>query len=504
MADKQQPEPRLRVSRGRRTADIRIRRRRTDQGGLSRVLGVSALFSTAYGNVGSSIYYALGVTALFALGLTPLVFVISGIFFLGTALTYAEGTAAMPEAGGSTTFARRAFGRGFSFLVGWAQILNYIVTIAISAFAVPGYLSVFYAPLKESPWNILGGIVVTIALGAVNVIGIRESGRVNTILAIVDLATQALLVVIGMILLFNVDLLTQNIDFGTAPTLKQFLLGVSISMIAYTGIETVSNLAEETRNPARTVPRSILLTFATVMVMYTLIPIVALSAMPVEMLPDGTFATKLGTEFLEDPVLGIVVAFDIGGIAQQLLELWIGLLAATILALATNAGMLGISRLSYSLGRNGLLPSAFAKLHPVRRTPVNAIVVAVVLTCVLIIPGRVTVLASLYAFGAMLSFTFAHASIIRLRVKEPDLERPFFIPMNVTIRGYRIPLPAVIGAIATSFAWFVVVLTQRTSWFIGFPWLAIGIAYYLWQRRRPPKAVPALSRARVTKRSVRR
>ena len=483
MTERPPGEPRLRISRGRRVGDVRVIRRRPRRG-LERVLGVPGLFSAAYGNVGSSIYYALGVTSLYALGLTPLVFVISGVFFLFTALTYAEGTAAMPEAGGSTTFARRAFGEGFSFIVGWAQILNYVVTIAISAFAVPNYLSVVWPALKTFPDNAIAGIVVTAALGALNIIGIKESSRINISLALVDLASQALLVVMGFFIVFNVDVLTSNvIDAGKAPSLEQFLLGIAISMIAYTGIETVSNLSEETRNVARAVPRSILLTFATVMVLYTLGPIIALSAMPVELV-DGVYETRLATEFLTNPVLGIVSEFALGGFAQNAMEVWVGLLAATILILATNAGMLGISRLAYSLGRNGLLPASISELHPTRRTPVNGIIVTVILTSLLILPGKVTVLASLYSFGAMLSFTFAHASILRLRVTEPELERPFRIAWNWHVRGHRLPITALLGAAATSFAWIVVVATQLSSWVIGFPWLALGLLYYLWQRRR--------------------
>ena len=483
MADRPPEEPRLRISRGRRPGDIRIRRQRSRRGGLARVLGVSALFSAAYGNVGSSIYYALGVTALYALGLTPVVFVISGVFFLFTALTYAEGTAAMPEAGGSTIFARRAFGNGFAFLVGWAQILNYVVTIAISAFAVSGYLSVFWSPMKTAPWNVLGGIVVVLALAALNILGARESSRINTTLAVIDLISQAMIVSIGFSLVFNVDLLTSNVEFGTAPTVVQFLLGISISMIAYTGIETVSNLSEEARNPGRTVPRSILLTFVTVMVIYTLIPLVALSAMPVQLV-DGVYETKLATEFLSNPVLGIVSEFGLGAAVQDVFERWVGLLAAIILVLATNAGMLGLSRLAYSLGRYRLLPQQLARLHPTRRTPVNAIIVTVVLTILLILPGKMTVLANLYSFGAMLSFTFAHASIVRLRVSEPELERPFHIPWNWHVRGYEIPITALLGGAATTGAWLVVVITQSTSWYIGFPWLGVGLLFYLWQRQR--------------------
>ena len=86
--------------------------------GLERVLGAGALFSTAYGNVGSSIYYALGLVAVFALGLTPVVFVIAGLIFIATAATYTEATTMYPEAGGSSSFARRAFNEFWSSLAG--------------------------------------------------------------------------------------------------------------------------------------------------------------------------------------------------------------------------------------------------------------------------------------------------------------------------------------------------------------------------------------------------
>src|SRR6184192_848532 len=150
---------------------------------LRRVHGTGALFSAAYGNVGSSIYYALGVTAAFALGLTPLVFVIAGLFFAATAATYAEGTVSFPEAGGSSSFARHAFNEVVSFGAAWAQMLNYIITIAISAFFVPHYLSIFWEPLRQNPWDIVGGAVVIVLLVALNIVGIQESARINVVLA---------------------------------------------------------------------------------------------------------------------------------------------------------------------------------------------------------------------------------------------------------------------------------------------------------------------------------
>src|SRR2546427_1537403 len=199
------------------------RRRRREQA-LERVLGTPALFATAYGNVGSSIYYALGVTAVFALGLTPIVFVIAGIIFAATALTYTEGTVRYPEAGGSASFARHAFDELVSFGAGWAQMLNYVITIAISAFFVPHYLSIFWSPLRENPWDIVGGAIVIVLLVSLNVVGIREAAGLNIFLAVVDFATQLLLVLLGFYLILSPNTLVENIHLGTVPTWGDFFL----------------------------------------------------------------------------------------------------------------------------------------------------------------------------------------------------------------------------------------------------------------------------------------
>src|SRR6266480_7606003 len=192
--------------------------RRRRQQGLERVLGTPALFATAYGNVGSSIYYALGLVAGIALGLTPLVFLISGLIFAATAATYAEGTVRFPEAGGSSSFARHAFDELVSFLAAWAQMLNYIITIAISAFFVPHYLSIFWAPLRDNPWDIIGGAAVIVVLVLLNIVGIQESARLNIFLALIDFGTQVLLVLLGFALIFSPSTLVDNIHWGTAPT----------------------------------------------------------------------------------------------------------------------------------------------------------------------------------------------------------------------------------------------------------------------------------------------
>jgi APA family basic amino acid/polyamine antiporter len=302
--------------------------------GLERVLGVNALFATAYGNVGSSIYYALGLVAAFALGLTPVVFVITGIFFFCTAATYAEATAMYPEAGGSSSFARRAFDEFVSFFAAWAQMLNYTITVAISAFFVPHYIGgLFWEPLRSAPGDIIFGAGVIAVLAAVNVVGIKESAGVNILLAVVDFLTQLLLVLIGALLILSPDTLVENVRLGVAPTWKDFLLAIPIGMIAYTGIETVSNMAEEAKDAPATIPGAINRVRIAVYAIFFTLPAVALSALPVERDPrTGEYFTLLGRPeeeggFAGDPILGVVKQLELGPL-QSAGELYVGVLAA--------------------------------------------------------------------------------------------------------------------------------------------------------------------------------
>jgi APA family basic amino acid/polyamine antiporter len=452
------------------------------------VLGTPALFSTAYGNVGSSIYYALGVTAVFALGLTPLVFLIAGLFFTLTALTYAEGTVRFPEAGGSSSFARHAFDELVSFGAAWAQMLNYVITIAISAFFVPHYLSIFWEPLRENPWDVIGGALVIVVLVALNIVGIKEAASLNIFLAVVDFATQLLLVLLGFALIFSPSTLSANVDWGVTPTWPQFLLAIPVGMIAYTGIETVSNLAEEARDPVRSIPASIRLVSVAVFAIYFTLPLVALSALPVEVI-DGERTTLLALPpeeggFQNDPILGLVENLGVGGVLLETLEVYVGVLAATILFVATNAGIIGASRITYSMASYRQLPEAFRRLHPRFKTPwLSLVVFAGFVSILVLLPGQTEFLGTMYSFGAMLSFTVAHAAIVALRVRHPTEELQFRAWPNLRVRGVDLPLFAVFGGIATASAWLVVVVEDAPTRWAGLAWLAIGFATYVVYRR---------------------
>jgi basic amino acid/polyamine antiporter, APA family len=464
-----------------------VPRRRRREHGLERVLGTPALFATAYGNVGSSIYYALGVTAGIALGLTPIVFVISGLIFAATAATYAEGTVRYPEAGGSSSFARHAFNELVSFGAAWAQMLNYIITVAISAFFVPHYLSIFWEPLRTNPWDVIGGATVIVVLVALNIVGIREAAGLNIFLAVIDFATQLLLVLVGFALIFSPQTLVDNVVLGVAPTWSNFALAIPVAMIAYTGIETVSNLAEEAREPARNIPASIRLVAVAVFAIYFTLPLIALSALPVEKV-NGEYQTLLGVDppegFKNDPVLGLVENLGLHGFVLDAAKIYVGVLAATILFIATNAGVIGASRITYSMSSYRQLPDVFRRLHRTFKTPWLALLVfAGGASILFLLPGNVDFIGRMYAFGAMLSFTVAHAAVIALRYRQRGEELVFRAYPNMRIRGVSWPLFAILGGLGTAAAWLVVVIQDAPTRWAGLGWLALGFVTYAVYRR---------------------
>jgi basic amino acid/polyamine antiporter, APA family len=467
---------------GRRPGDRIVRRRRLRLEHLRRALTVPALFSTGYGNVGSSIYYALGVTALYALGAAPLALIAAGVFFIFTVLTYAEATVAVPEAGGASSFARHGFGEFMSFFAGWATMLSYTVTISISAFAVSGYLSVFFPELRFYPANVIFTLVVIAALTVLNIVGVREATTVSVAFAVLDLTTQVLLVIVGAFTLFNLPQLIAQINFGVAPTWGNFVYSISIAMVAYTGIETISNMVEEARRPEQTVPRSYGLLVAAVLILFLGISVIALSAMPVYQDADGTWTTDLGTKYVADPVAGIARALP--DPMNHIFEPIVAMLASTILLIAANAGIMGVSRLTFSMGTYQQLPGFLSHIHHRFRTPYVAVLCFCAVAALIVLPGNLGDIADVYIFAAMLTFTLAHASVLAMRVRAKDLERPFRLGLCIKIRGYELPVTAILGGLGTFAVWAIIVVSRPFGRWAGLAWMIVGIGSYIAYRRK--------------------
>jgi len=369
-------------------------------------------------------------------------------------------------------------------------MLNYVITIAISAFFVPHYFGsvVGVDALRHSPGDIFAGIAVVVVLCLVNVRGVEESAGVNVLLAVVDFATQLLLVLVGLILVFSPTTLVDNVHLGVAPTWKDFFLAIPVAMIAYTGIETISNMAEEAKDETKTIPEAIKRVVIAVFAIYAFLPMVALSALPVTQNADGSYQTLLGLPesqggYAGDPILGVVKQLDLGAL-QGAAELYVGILAATILIIATNAGIIGVSRLVYSMGLHRQVPDRLRQLHPHFGTPWIGILVFSTFAIIVILPGQEVFLGAIYSFGALLSFTMAHASVFRLRIKLPDFPRPYRGPGNVTIRGYDIPLFAAVGGTFTAIAFITIVALNPAVAGAGLGWMVVGVAIYVAFRRR--------------------
>jgi basic amino acid/polyamine antiporter, APA family len=446
--------------------------------GFQRVLDAPALFSVAYGEIASSLYFALGIVAAYALGLTPLVLLGGGIFFLIVSLSYAEGTAAIPETGGAATFVRRAYNDVAGFLTGWALFLDYLIVIALSTIFLPHYLGVALGvdELRESPWDILIAVGVILAIATWRLARRSQLHVAGLVVAGLDLATQLLLVILGLALLVSPDALTQGTSLGTAPTWDELAFALPLALLAYTGLETVANLAEETREPGRTLPRSLFSAIGLVVVITVLVAAVGVSAFPAA---DGE--TALGEDWLKAPLAGIVDALQpsLPDWLGDTLLVYVGLTGALVLLAAATTSISGFTRLAFSLGEHGQLPRTFGKLN--RRTLVSpaAIVAAAVISSGFVIGAGlagddVAFLASLYSFGVLLAFAAAQLAVLRLRVTEPDLPRPFRAPL----------LAPLIGAPLAIAVWVVSMVTHPGARYAGPAWLAAGLVVYVTVRMR--------------------
>jgi APA family basic amino acid/polyamine antiporter len=450
--------------------------------GLQRVLDAPALFSVAYGEIASSIYVALGIIALHALGLTPEVLAIVGALFLVVSLSYAEGTAAIPETGGAATFVRRAFNDLAGFLTGWALFLDYLIVIALSAFFLPHYLGAAFkvGALGRHPSDLIVAVGVIVGVSAIRLVRRSAFYRYGIVVAVLDLITQVGLVALGFAFLFSGDALTRGVSIGSSPSWYDIAFALPLAMLAYTGLETVANLAEETREPGRALPRSLFSGIGLVVLIYVAIGLVALSAFPA-----GNGTTELGTRWIHMPMMGIVAAFG-GHVPRDLvtaLRLYVGLTGAVILLVSITTSMSGFTRLAHSLGEHGQLPRAFGRLNRRTLVPPEAIVSAALISIALLLissllTDTVVFLASLFSFGVLGAFTAAQLAVITLRFTEPELKRPYRAPGGIRLRGVEVPLPAIVGAAGT-FAIFVIAMVTHSGARYGGPiWLIVGLVVY--------------------------
>ncbi len=446
-------------------------------------LGVPWLFAAAYSAVGFSIYFALGVVADRGLGLTPLIFLASGLLFGLTTLSYVEGGAMFRERGGSSSFARHAFNELVAFIAGWAILIDYLIVLALAAISVPHYLEPISGSFDEPGWEIGLGAAVIVAVCVLNIRGVSGRGRQRSLafLALADLGLQLAVIVVGLLVVLHPDRLTAQLDLFTHPDFRDIVYAAVVAMLAYAGIEAASDLAPDIEVSRRDLKRIASLGAVAVPLVYAGMAAIALMALPVVAGPHGP-ETALGGQWVEEPVLGVVSSFHPHWVAESM-RWMVALIAAPVLFWAANTSMLGVSRHIYTLAINRQIPSWLGKLHRRTATPYVAITLSGLIAIGLIIPTNVKLLAGIYAFGATLAITIAHLSIIRLRVKAPDKPRPFRVPLGVRWGDAELPLPAMVAALVSGLAFISVLVYHSTARWVGLGWMAFGLLFYVVYRK---------------------
>ena len=449
-----------------------------------RYLGVPLLFAAAYSAIGFSLFFALGLVAERGLGLTPLIFLGVGLVFVLNMLTYVEGAAMLRERGGSATLARRAFGNELvSFIAGWAILLDYVIVIALAAISVPHYLTPIWSGFGDATGEIAAAGMVIALVAALNVAGVTgvRHPRLLTALAVAGIGLLVAVIAAGLITAFDLGALTEEIDLFTSPSLEDVIYAGVVATVAFAGIEAAANLAPDLEFEPRDLRRLVVGGALLIPFLYAGVALVALMAVPVVAAPNGP-ETALGGPFLEEPLLGVVQSLEPAWLSGAL-EVATVAVAPAALIWAASSAMLGLSRHVYVLATNRQIPSWLGRLDRRYRTPRLAILVAGVLAFALVLPTDVALLGGAFAFGATIAFTIAHLSLIRLRSSDPELERPFAVPLRVSVGGSLVPLPALLAALLTALAWVSVVVFHEEARWLGGAWMLFGLVAYVIYRR---------------------
>jgi APA family basic amino acid/polyamine antiporter len=451
---------------------------------IVRTIGEPALFAITLSAVVSAVFFSLGVVADRALGLTPLVFLISGVFFAVTMATYVEGSSLHIERGGASTFARYAFDEFWSFIAGWAILLDYLIVMAIGAVVISEYLTVFWGELGEGalPLVIAGGALLFVAMQNIRGLSANRLGGVLR-LSLFSIVLLVVVSLIGFVQFWDPGAITGSIELGSAPRWEDVIFATGIATVAVIGVEAASGLAGEIRVGRRGLKRVVLASVGASVLLVVVVSVAGLMATPV--VGDRT---ALGERFLDAPVLAIVSSYE-PGLLLDLSRYLVGATAAAVLLVAMNGQMLGLARLAYSLATNRQIPSGVGRLHRRRGTPYVTILFAGMIAFALAVPHDLNFLAGVFAFGAMIAFALAHLSVIALRFREPDRPSAYRVPFNVPFRGARVPLPAVFGALLAISVWLSIVIFHEGARVIGTAWMVAGITLYVVYRRGQGKSL---------------
>ncbi|GAC1514463.1 MAG: amino acid permease [Chloroflexota bacterium] len=470
---------------------------------LRRAVGPWGSYTWGYADVGADIYVALGLVIASAEGFANVAFLFAGLVYVTVGLAYTELSAMYPLAGGGQLYVLRGLGDFWGFVAGWAVLLDFTIDIALFAYFSSGYIDHFFPALSQAPWIIIESIVLVVALMTLNVIGVRESSKLNEIASAIDIAAEALLIVIGFTFAFDpafywhqVTTFAQHFDIG------KLMFGTSLAIISFVGLESISQAAQETERPTTVIPRTSIALILTILAYALALSNLALGVIPWQTYDPGSTgaqfchhlsASACSAEHLVHENAPVAwLAIHAPGIGQFIAPL-IAILGAALLLISSNAGVYGSSRIMYSMSLNNLTPRLFTYVHPKFRTPVVGLVVFCAIAIVELVfsgltPDAAVTLGDMYAFGAATSYTLVFVSLLTLRFTDRETPRTFKVPWNVMLhrRGeaYEVPIVGVIGFFGIGSVLIMTIITHPIGRVAGPVWILLGLVGFFFYRRR--------------------
>lgn len=413
---------------------------------LQRHLGL--FHTTMYGVgliLGAGIYALIGDAAGLAGNSLWISFILAAVAAVFTGLSYAELSSMFPKAAAEYVFVKNAFKNEFTaFIVGWLTVFAAIISASAIALGFGGY----FTSLIEMPIA-LAAVLAIIVLSALNFAGIKESSSLNIIFTVIEAAGLCFVIWVGFT--FGGSINYFEVPHGFAGIFSAFTL----VFFAYIGFENIANVAEEIKNPKKILPQAIILAISITAVIYILVSVSAVRVLDWQALDESVAP-------LADVVKKAL------GYQWQMLILFIALFATTNTVLIM---LVSGSRILYGIARDRSLPALLAAIHQKRKTPWVAVILIGSLAVVFVFSGDISVVANTSVFAIIMVFILVNFSLIWLRLKEPDLERPFRVPLSLK----KIPLLPVLGIITPIFG-----LLQLDVYVItlGLVVLAAGAIFY--------------------------
>jgi APA family basic amino acid/polyamine antiporter len=475
---------------------------------LKREIGIWGSFSMGYADVGADIYVVLGVIAFFAGVASPLAFALAATTYVCTGLCYAELATQYPVAGGGQFYSMKAFGRIHGFVAGWGLMLDYTIDIALFALATVGYLGFLTKLLSNSdlllqaPYYALVAVILILLLLLLNLIGIKYSSRLNEFIVALGLLTVVVFLIFGFPSIIASGALSKwfsNIaaafsggTFGGSTNFSSFVYAISLATASYIGIESISQAAEETKHPSRVIPAATKAAIVSVVV-------VAVSFSLLSVTISSPFSAQGVVNNQQAPAASLAFSLPIIGAT---FGIFVGLIGVLTCYISTNTGVIGVSRVTFSMGRLGLMPKVFARVSSRFRTPFVTIILFSVIASLILLanlalpgPALLGLVTSIYNFGALVAYMYVNAAAIVLRFKDPE-RKGWKMPLNFTLhrggKDYAVSLLPFVGLASSATVWVLLVGFHPTGRIVGGVWFAIGIAGYLiyrkWQGGRKSNA----------------